>query len=195
MKKIKFILLGLVLFSLVNAQEQGRVRVGLDLGLGLPNMGAGFVGSADIRYNVLDNLNVGLRSVSGILVKDMDVNASTATMGVVSSFYGISDYYFHNAGSSFAPFLGGGLGSSKIVNLKIDPDAVTTVPSTITFNSKFGGVLRGGFEAGHFRMALDYYLIPKSEVYDLSNNLLGFTKNSYLNLSIGFYLWGGKWSK
>jgi hypothetical protein len=56
-------------------------------------------------------------------------------------------------------------------------------------------VLRGGFEAGHFRMALDYYLIPKSEVYDLSNNLLGFTKNSYLNLSIGFYLWGGKWSK
>jgi outer membrane protein W len=157
MKKIKFILLGFVFFSLVNAQEQGRVRVGLDMGLGLPSMGAGFVGSADIRYNVLDNLNVGIRSVSAILVKDLDVNASTGTAGVISSVYGISDYYFHNAGSSFAPFLGAGLGSSKIVNLKVDPNDVSSVPSTITYNSKFGGVLRGGFEAGHFRMALDYY--------------------------------------
>jgi hypothetical protein len=60
-----------------------------------------------------------------------------------------------------------------------------------------GGALRAGFEAGKFRMALEYYLIPATTKYDVVNIMKpeGSSANSYLSLNVGFYFGGGKWKK
>lgn len=188
----------------VNAQEKGRIRVGFDAGLALPRMGAGFDAGLDIRYNVMDNVNVGLKFNGGLMFKDISVdevaNTASITTSVIGSTLATSDYYFNDGTSSFAPFLGGGLGLYKVLNIGLTASGDTPPePFTNTANfiseRKFGGLLRGGFEAGHFRMALEYYLIPSSTLYDVNSVNIGLSKNGFLNLTLGFYLGGGRWRK
>ena len=204
MKKLILSFLVIALAFNINAQQQGKIRVGLDAGLALPNRGAGLNGDLDIRYNVADNMNIGIKFNGGILLKDMYVDETANTASIKSSVIGstllTSDYYFNDGTSSFAPFLGGGLGVFKIINLGLSAIGNTPPSPTNTANilpeTKYGGLLRGGFEAGHFRMALEYYLIPRSALYDLnSNSYNGTAGNNFVNLTIGFYLGGGHWRK
>jgi len=202
MKKVILSLLVIVFAMSLNAQEKGKIRVGLDAGLALPNAGAGFDGGLDIRYNIMNNVNVGLKFTGGILVKDITQTPTmvSLTASVLSSSLATSDYYFSKGISIFAPFLGGGLGFYNVLNMGLSASGTTqpNLPSnTSTFltQSRFGGLLRGGFELGHFRMGLEYYLIPRSSLVDINNIVIGTTANSYLNLSIGFYLGGGHWKK
>jgi hypothetical protein len=58
-----------------------------------------------------------------------------------------------------------------------------------------GGLLRGGFEWGKFRMGLEYNLVPKSTLQDTSGNNRGTISNSYLGIHLGFFVGGGKWGK
>jgi len=205
MRKLILSLLVIAIAFTTSAQEKGKIRVGFDAGLALPSAGAGFNGDLDIRYNIMDNVNVGLKFNGGFMFKDIyfDEVANTAsiTTSIISSTLLTSDYYFNDGTKSFAPFLGGGLGLYKVFNLGMTVSgSETPTPPTSTTNilpaSKFGGLLRGGFEAGHFRMALEYYLIPSSSLYDITTTTYsGITKNSFLNLTLGFYLGGGKWRK
>jgi len=49
-------------------------------------------------------------------------------------------------------------------------------------------MVRGGVELGKFRAALEYNILPKS------NLLIGQSiNNSYVGLSLGFYFGGGRW--
>lgn len=195
MKKLVLCLLVVVIAFNVNAQEKGKIRVGLDAGLALPNAGAGFNGDLDLRYNIMDNLNAGVKFGFAALAKDLSLSAGTATASAMTHLLATSDYYFNKPASSFAPFLGGGLGSYSIGNIQVLSSSSQSTPSGLLIEQKFGGLLRGGFEAGHFRMALEYYLIPNSTLVDMNNNKVGTTRNSYLNLAIGFYLGGGRWKK
>jgi outer membrane protein W len=199
MKKLLVSLFIATFVFVLNAQEKGKIRVGLDAGLGIPKLGVGFDCDLDIRYNIMDNLNVGVKFGVAALAKDIIIanpeNSTFTSCGLTSSLI-TSDYYFNKQDKSFAPFLGGGFGSYFIANLR----ATNSIPSSsipwgISVENKFGGLLRGGFEVSHFRMALEYYLIPQSSLVDLSNSIIGTTSNSYLNLTIGFYLGGGKWKK
>ncbi|MDR3651354.1 MAG: OmpW family outer membrane protein [Paludibacter sp.] len=200
MKKLVLCLI-IIAFALnTNAQEKGKVRVGLDAGLAFPNAGVGIGGDLDIRYNIMDNLNVGVNFGLAALVKDIvSTNGSSnysATASAITHSLVTGDYYFNKPESSFAPFLGGGFGTFSIGNMQVTSSSESTsVPSSLTIDHKFGGLFRGGFEAGRFRMALEYYLIPRSTLVNLNNAVVGTSGNSYLNLSIGFYLWGGKWKK
>jgi len=199
MRKIIFGLLILAFTVNLNAQEQGKIRVGLDAGLGLPNAGLGFIGDLDIRYNIMDNMNLGVKFGLAALAKDMELNgtSSTVTASGISFSLLTGDYYFNRPNSNFAPFLGGGFGSYSIGNFRYTAATNTTVntPSNILIERKLGGLLRTGFEAVHFRMALEYYIIPASSYVDVNNTIIGTTGNSYVNMSIGFYLGGGKWRK
>jgi len=205
MKKV-FLSLLIVAFAFsANAQEKGKIRVGFNGGLALPNLGAGLNGDLDIRYNIMDNLNAGVKFTGGMLVKDLteDVanGTASATAGVISSTLVTSDYYFSKGTSIFAPYLGGGLGFYKVMNIGITASGSTTPTppsdySAFTPESKFGGLIRGGFELGHFRMGLEYYLAPSSNVIDMTSmTASGTTANSYLSISLGFYLGGGHWKK
>lgn len=204
MKKLILSLLIIAIAFTTNAQEKGKIRVGFDAGLSLPNAGAGLNGGLDIRYNIMDNVNVGVKFNSGVMFKDIYVdevaNTASITTSIIGSTLLTSDYYFNDGTKSFAPFLGGGLGLYKVINIGLTatsdtpPDPVTNTANFIS-ESKFGGLLRGGFEAGHFRMALEYYLIPRSTLYDANSVNIGQSENGFLNLTLGFYLGGGKWRK
>jgi len=197
MKKLLLCLFVTTFVITLQAQQKGKIRVGFDAGLALPNLGAGFNGGMDIRYNIMDNVNAGVKFSGALLIKDMVIdevaNTASLTTSVISSTLVTSDYYFNDGTKSFAPFLGGGLGLYKVVNIGLSVSGTTqpeppTNTSIFLAENKFGGLLRGGFEAGHFRMALEYYLVPSSTLVDINNVSMGTTGNSFVNLSIGFYL-------
>ena len=165
--------------SNMNSQEKEKFRMGLDLGYAFASEGGGALFNIEPKYNITDNSNVGIRIGAaarvGGLESDLDLDANV-------SFLGTYDYYFNKEGSSIAPFLGGGLGvyvlggsDSKVVDEAFG-------------GNQFGAMVRGGVELGKFRAALEYNILPKS------NLLIGQSiNNSYVGLSLGFYFGGGRW--
>ena len=61
--------------------------------------------------------------------------------------------------------------------------------------NKFGGALTAGFEAKKFRMGFEYNFIPKAKVETLIKGTDNKIRNSYLAVTVGFYLGGGTWKK
>jgi len=204
MKKAIYVMLLLVVFTGLRAQQQGKVRVGFNAGVDVPGGGVGLGGDLDIRYNLQDNLNLGIKFAGDVMMKNMYVDKinleASATGTAISSTMVTGDYYFNEGVSLFAPFVGGGFGLYKIANVKatVTGDQVPEPPTNFTNytpDRKFGALIRGGFELGHFRLGLEYNIIPKSAVYEVTDGSVGLASNSFVKLSLGFYLGGGKWKK
>ncbi|MBN2765462.1 MAG: hypothetical protein JXR27_03750 [Paludibacteraceae bacterium] len=204
MKKAIYVMLLLALFAGLRAQQQGKVRVGFNGGVDVPGGGVGLGGDLDIRYNLQDNLNLGIKFAGDVMMKDMYVDKinleASATGTAMSSTMVTGDYYFNEGVSLFAPFVGGGMGFYKIANLRTTvsgvqiPDPPTDF-SAFSASYKFAVLLRGGFELGHVRLGVEYNIIPKSNVYEVLDGSVGITSNSFVKFSLGFYLGGGKWLK
>ncbi len=172
----------------VQAQEEGKFRAGLDFGYAMPDGGGGISTAFEAKYNVADNMNVGIRFESAFLAKNVSSDGVSleADLAASSSYLGTFDYYFHNGSSSFAPFVGAGAGYNALANISFKdfgPDAEAEL------DGKFGGLIRTGFEWGKFRLAASYNLIGKTEIDGAE------IKNSYFGISLGFYVGGGKWKK
>lgn len=56
-------------------------------------------------------------------------------------------------------------------------------------------MVRAGFEVGKFRMGAEYNVVPASDYNIVAGNKLGSVRNSYLGISIGFFIGGGYWKK
>ena len=197
MKKIIVLAVLLMAFGTVSAQKEGGFRVGLDLGYTVPsNGGGGVLFSIEPKYNIKDNMNVGLRIGAAAMARDIntDNDNTTAKVSANGSYVGTYDYYFNKGGSSFVPYVGGGAGYYTIANLEFDDNNGTSTDN-IDASGKFGGLVRGGFEWGKFRMGLEYNLVPKSTLQDINGNSKGDVSNSYLGIHLGFYVGGGKWGK
>lgn len=199
MKKIT-LFLGLavaMMFSAntANAQEEGKFRVGMNFGVAIPSGGAGFMFDVEPKYNLNDNMNVGLRFGAAIIVKAVEVDGGgefeSAKASVNSSYLGTFDYYFP-LGGSFTPFVGGGIGLFNIASVGFADGDEGSV-SGVDASTKFGGMLRGGFEVGKFRMALEYDLIPKTTLQDVEGKEIGTISNGYLGITVGFFVGGGRW--
>ena len=189
----------------IQAQEEGKVRFAGNLGLSLPNMGAGWsLDLLDVRYNIKDNLNLGVKFGGAMMIRDvsdMSSVSANATAHFNTNVMVESDYYFHNGTSAFAPFLGVGLGSFSIydIYMQIDPSQSTSY----TYDQfplparTVGAAIRGGFELGRLRLAMEYYIIPRTIMYDVANIMqeVGTSSNSYLTVNLGFYFGGGKWRR
>ncbi len=69
-------------------------------------------------------------------------------------------------------------------------------PAEISGGSEFGGMLRAGIEAGHFRIGVEYNIVPKTifEGYDSNGNYsTGLTSNNcYIGIKVGACIGGGK---
>jgi outer membrane protein W len=201
MKKI--ILLALIVFSITNSysQKEGGFRVGLDLGYAMPsNGGGGVLFSIEPKYNIKDNMNVGLRIGGAAIIREIKTDAngltSSANISASGSYVGTYDYYFNKSGSSFVPYVGGGVGYFSIANIELDNDFDgSTTEIAVDSNGKVGGLVRGGFEWGKFRMGVEYNLIPDSSLKNISGATIGTASNSYLGFHLGFYFGGGKWGK
>lgn len=201
MKQFSLTTLLLLFAFLLYSQEQGSVRLGANLDVAIPNAGFGAGANLDLRYNILDNLNAGLKigSLYGVhdVVKNQNELTGTLTASIINSYLITSDYYFNNGKSLFAPYVGGGLGLINISNLKLELTDTPTYSNLVNFarDNKIGGLLRCGVEISKFRLGLEYYLIPQSNLYDITVTKVGVTNNSFFNISLGFYIGGGKWNK
>ncbi|HWS61069.1 MAG TPA: outer membrane beta-barrel protein [Flavobacterium sp.] len=200
MKKI--ILLVLLTLAVVNSysQEKGRFRVGLDLGYVPASGGGGGLVSLEPKYNINDNMNVGLRLGGASVVRDLVTNDNdeyTAKVAGIGSFVGTYDYYFHKSGSgsSLAPYIGAGLGYYSLANVEVDDSNVDSGELDPAVSGVFGGLIRGGLEWAGFRMGLEYNFLPDSDIENLNGDIVGTASNSYVGISIGFFVGGGKWGR
>ena len=202
MKKI--LLIGIVAFGSLlnmNAQEANRFRFDFDLGYAIPQGGGGGVSFyLEPKWNIEDNMSVGLRLGAAVLAKELesDGNTTEGEIGANGSYVGTFDYYFSDGGSSFVPFVGGGIGYYSVATVKFDEfdngnDFAES--NDLEGSGKFGGMVRAGFNWGKFKMSLDYNLVGKSDLQDVDGNVVGTTKNGYLGISIGIFAGGGKWGR
>ena len=199
MKKIVLLLLLFTISSFANAQEKGKFRGGMDLGYAIPSGGGGVMFALEVKYNLADNMNVGVRYSSAALAKTIepsgDGESVEASVSANTGIIGTYDYYFSSGSSAFAPFVGGGIGYFQVAaagvnsTSNLDLDNIDNANFGVAAESKLGGVIRAGFELGKFRTTLQYNLIPKTEA---SNVVI---KNSYIGVTLGFYVGGGKWKK
>ncbi|MEX0361494.1 MAG: hypothetical protein AB3N10_10980 [Allomuricauda sp.] len=192
MKKTFYAIIAMLsLTQLALGQEQGKFRAGLDLGYAMPDGGGGILISLEPKYNIADNMNIGLRIESAAMAKNISADEISleASLAATISYSGTFDYYFTSNGSSFAPFMGGGVGYNSLANVGLDIEGFDS-NDELEVDGKFGGLIRAGFEAGKFRLAATYNLVGKTDLEDDAE-----VKNSYFGISLGFYVGGGKWKK
>lgn len=138
------------------------------------------------RYAFHPRFNSGLRFQGAGLVRSFyTVNTSQqyvqADLSLMGSTLLTTDYYF--TGSTLRPFAGAGAGVYWYGNASFKGDAGNnTDPMETKAGSKGGFMIRTGLEAYHIRVTLEYNFVGKT----------GRTRNSYLGLTAGFYLGGGK---
>ncbi|MFT4610708.1 MAG: hypothetical protein ACJA1H_000065 [Glaciecola sp.] len=184
--KINFKMKNLLLFITIitfsfnsNAQEKDKFRFGIDLGYVFANGGGGLLFDLEPKFNITDNSNVGLRIGVASSVADIE---DSINFDINGNILGTYDHYF-GSNKSIVPFLGGGLGVFILGGSDdINDDGFA--------GTQIGGMVRGGIELSKFRIALEYNIIPKSDL------VIGQSvKNSYFGASIGFYIGGGKWKR
>lgn len=201
MKKVILTLVGILSLTCATAQEKNKFRIGMDLGYIKPiegNGGASF--AIEPKFNITDNMNVGLRVGTALMarsVTDAGGNKVNAKLTGNVNFALTYDYYIKSAGSSFAPYIGVGVGNYRIsaANVTIgDNSTLNTTAKDIALNSesKFGALGRIGFEVGKVRLGAEYNFVPKS-VQNINKQDFKY-QNSYVGVTLGFYLGGGKWS-
>lgn len=199
MKNLIILLIAILGSKFANSQKKDGFRVGLDLGYAIPaSGGGGLIFTIEPKYNIADNMNVGLKIGAAALVKEINSNngiATKAKIGVVAFYTGTFDYYFHKSRSDFAPFVGGGISYNGLANVEVDNNNSGNPAPVLDVNTKFGGLLMGGFEYQHFRMALEYNYIPESNLQNNFGIPVGKISNSYFGINFGFYIGGGKWGK
>lgn len=195
MKKV--ILLALITLAVANgySQRQGGFRVGLDLGYVPSDGGGGAMFSLEPKYNIKDNMNLGLRIGIAAIIRDLntDGTSSSAKVSANGSYVGTYDYYFNKSGSSFAPYIGAGVGYYSLANVEFDQNASEEINPEVS--GEMGALIRGGFEWGKFRMGVEYNLVPDSDLENSNGDKVGTAKNAYVGIHLGFYLGGGKWGK
>lgn len=176
----------LVLATLKSTAQDGLTfkpfKVDISLGYASPSGGQGAKGGAlfaiEPKYALNDNLTLGLRLESALMVR-ANINSTTAeTTGDVKasgSYLATADYYFNT--EDFRPFvgIGAGLYQTATADLSSTGDAIAT-------GSKFGVAPRAGFEYKHFRMGLEYNIAGKT----------GTVNNSYLGVKFGVCIGGGR---
>lgn len=196
MKKVILAVAVFLVFINGYSQKEGGFRVGLDFGFVPSEGGAGALLSIEPKYNIKDNMNVGLRMGAAGMVRDINDSGANASAKVSanSSYVATYDYYFNKSGKTFVPYLGGGVGLYTVGNVQFD-DISNSDSITLDATGYLGGLVRGGFEWGKFRMGLEYNLVPESTLRDMNGNNRGTVSNTYLGIHLGFYIGGGKWGK
>ncbi len=200
--KIKTIIfLLLIIFQIVNAQKQNTFRGGGNIDIATPTGGIGAGANLDIRYNILDNFNAGIKIGSMFSSRNISADKNeligSITVSVINSYLIHSDYYFNFGSGIWAPFVGSGFGIYRISNVKLEINEKPDYSNLLNFSKdlKPGALLRAGVEVGWFRIGAEYNFIPRSDLYDITKNPVSTTSNSYFSITAGFYLSNARWGK
>jgi outer membrane protein W len=194
MKKLFFAIAIMIVSLSLTAQDYKPFKVDVALGYAIPGgKGAkgGVLFAIEPKYAVMDQLNLGLRMEAAVVARgyaganiedDMEVDVKA------SGSYLLTGDFYYTSKRSFRPFSGIGAGIYSIAAASVSADDET---AAVGADSKFGGLVRSGFEAGHFRFAIEYNLVPKTK---WTNDELGSveSKNGYIGIKIGATIGGGK---
>ena len=190
MKKLSVIFfLSFVVVSVVSAQDYKKFKVLLAPGYALPggdNATGGVLFTLEPAYRIKDNLSVGLRMETAVVIAGGLAAAPGASVSASAlvSYTLNGQYYFGKGDSKFRPFAGAGFGMFTVASATITVvGAVAGIPPVVTpAETKFGFYPRVGFDLGHFSMSIDYNLVPAT----------GTVTNNYLGIRLGAFFGGGK---
>ncbi len=192
MKKIFFILT-VTLTSICSAFAQSSDYKAFKVDVGglyaIPSgdgakAGAGFY--IEPKYNITNNIALGLKFESAIMAAADDVNIggiatiSSLDISAVSTYQITGDYYFNE--NKVRPFAGLGLGIYNLGDIEFG-----TEEANFEIGSKFGFAPRAGILLGHFRLALEYNIIT-----GVDTGLDAFDNKNYLSFKVGFEIGGGR---
>jgi outer membrane protein X len=178
----------------------GKVRVGGNLGVVTLDRGYGIGTNIDVRYNLLDNFNVGLTFGNANMFKNEIMFSSVygikGQLIETKTYLVSSDFYFNSGYSNYITFLGFSAGLFNVSKLYLPNYTSLEELNAYDYSeTKFGCVFRTGFEHKKFRFAIEYNLIPKTSFTDINERSFGLSNNNYFDVTLGFYVGGGKWNK
>ena len=200
MKKLFLILsLGTIVSFSAIAQSKSDLKpfkVDVSVGYAMPG-GKGSKGGVlfvvEPKYAVMSQLSVGLRMEAAVIARFSGYYAngspSQVDVNAAASYLATGDYYFSN-NYSFRPFAGAGAGIFSLASAQANSNETTGVST----GRKFGGMIRGGFELSHFRLGIEYNIVPSTTFngYDSNGNSAKLTsKNGYLGIKLGVCIGGG----
>lgn len=188
MKKVIFSILFLTVVAIGYSQSTTFKPFKVDFAIGYAMPGgsgakAGVLFAVEPKYALNDNISLGLRMEGAVVAratKDVNGDYVSGDVKAAASYLATGDYYFNT--NQFRPFIGAGLGIFSTAAASVDNNGNVVEGASA---SKFGGAPRVGFEFGHFRMAVEYNVVGKT------NNI----NNNYLGIKIGFFAGGGRKSK
>ena len=180
MKKTLLIICGTILSFSLFAQAPSYKNFELELfrigytGGGTVGQSGGVALGAEIRFNLSDQISLGLATDTYVSGDDFNQNAVDIGVGVSTMLFG--DYYFR--GDSPNRFFAG-LGAGYIRGASFTTNFDGTVSSEVEGPSGFGVAPRIGYELGHLRLQAVYNL-PFAEGLD-----------GFFGVTAGIVLWGG----
>jgi outer membrane protein X len=198
MKKLFFAIAVLIVALSSNAQGYKPFKVDLALGYAVPGgKGAkgGVLFAIEPKYAVIDQLTVGLRMEGAVVARGYAGADASSDMQVdvkASGSYLLTGDYYYTGKRSFRAFSGIGTGIYTIAAASVS--TVDEETAAVGAGSKFGGLVRSGFEAGHFRFAVEYNLVPATKLTTETGKTID-SKNGYIGFKIGATIGGGKKSK
>ena len=195
MKKIVLSFLLLATAAIANAQHEFKpFKVDVSLGYAIPG-GEGAKGGVlfvvEPKYAVIPSVSVGLRMEAAIMARGRtDANGTNveADVKAAGSYLVTGDYYFTS--STVRPFAGAGLGIYSLAAATTENDG-----ASVSGGSKFGEMIRAGVELSHFRVGVEYNIVPKTTMEYVNVNGVKTTssmKNGYIGIKLGFCIGGGK---
>jgi outer membrane protein X len=200
MKNLLLILsLSTVVSLSAKSQESVFKPFKVDVSLGYARPGGdgakgGILFAVEPKYAIIPSLSVGLRMEAALVARfsgyDENGDAMDASVKGSASYIATGDYYFR-ANKDFRPFTGGGVGIYSIAGIEASDNS-----GEVSAGSKFGGLVRSGFEYGHFRFGIEYNIVPKTKFAGVDgdgNPTTGLTSdNSYLGIKLGVCFGGGR---
>lgn len=170
-------------------------KVDLSLGYAIPG-GSGAKGgilfAVEPKYAVMSNLSVGLRMEAAVVARfsgyDAEGSPNNASVKAAASYLATGDYYFSD-NYSFRPFAGAGAGIFSLASAEVN-----STQEGVSAGTKFGGMIRGGIEMSHFRLGLEYNIVPKTTFTGFDNNgdaAKLTSKNGYIGIKLGVCIGGG----
>jgi outer membrane protein X len=187
MRKLTFVLALITSCFFAGAQSTSYKPFKVDLAVGYAVPGGsgskgGVLFAVEPKYALNDNITLGLRLEAAATARaSVDDNGEKMVGSVKASgsYLLTGDYYFNT--NKFRPFAGVGAGLFKLAAV----DFNSSTESDIQAGTKFGFAPRVGFEAGHFRAAIEYNAAGKT----------GTINNNYLGIKLGAFIGGGRLTK
>lgn len=201
MKKLITILLLLQVIHHAFSQEEGRFRFQMDLGIAAPKDGGiGALVNFEPQILVTRNLALGLRMGVAGLAKDVTYyeipDDYDGELSANTSVSGTANYYFNYGKGKVAPYVGAGFGYFALSNIDVDgTDFDEDEVRGLKANFAWAPLIRAGIELGKFRIGAEYNFVPKSDLQNVSGEVIGQAINEYFGFTLGYFVGGGKWGR